>query len=125
MRPHVIILVLALLALLVTSVACGPKTLEATPYPLLGRWETDAAKYEDRWFEIRNQSLIWGIGTLKAYEHPITRIEFEEDEGVLVYDFHYWNQEQGYDDSLRVRLSPGTDPRIQLGARAEEWYAVR
>ena len=119
------LLVLSMMLGLCLPLGCGPERVSGVPPELLGRWETDAARYEDRWFEIRPAELVWGMGRFEVYAHPIQAIEREPaEDGHQTYRFHY-TEEAGYDEVQEVHLHEGPPVSIRLGTREMPWHRVR
>ena len=111
------------LALLVAG-ACGPPTLDQVPAHLVGRWQTDAPRYAERWLEVRPDSLSFGMGRVALDVHAIERIEIEPeaDEGAA-YRLHY-TEVEGFSDVLVLHYRGTPAPSLRLGARDEKWTRV-
>lgn len=67
--------ILVAFALLVTVIGCQSSTDNAVPDHLLGVWKTSHPKYADRFFEIKNDALIFGQGGEKIKLHALADIE--------------------------------------------------
>ncbi|MBW2269555.1 MAG: hypothetical protein JRH16_13350 [Deltaproteobacteria bacterium] len=106
-------------------VGCGPAMLESAPLELVARWVTDAPGYDDRYLEIRSDTLVWGMGRTTLARHAIEEIErVPEGRGrPPAYRFQY-SETGGYDDVLVVHLVSASPRRIRLGSRTEEWTPV-
>jgi hypothetical protein len=102
--------------------ACGPQTLDVSPSELNERWVTDAPGYEGRYFEIRFDSLEWGMGETQLARHAIEEIEVVPQGGGRppAYRFRYVGSE-GDADVLVVHLASPNPRRIRLGSRTEVW----
>jgi hypothetical protein len=118
LRPPAAAVALAATLLL----ACGPETLATSPESLLGRWETDAPRYRNSWFEVRPTSLVWGMGSFELDVESIDKIEVVRPDGrPASYRFHYTGS--GGEAEVQVLLfEPGPPARLRLGAREEPWY---
>jgi len=106
-------------------VGCGPPTVESTPRELVARWVTDAPGYDDRYLEIRANTLVWGMGPTTLARHAIEEIEVvsEGRDRPPTYRFQY-TEAAGYDDVLVVHVVSPSPRRIRLGSRMEEWTPV-
>ena len=51
--------------------------MKTPPPELVGVWETSAPKYENRYIEITNESLIFGVGDGKDIVNEIKYIKFK------------------------------------------------
>jgi len=72
---------------------CGKKP--TVPDDLIGVWKTSTPEYEDRFFEIKKDEIIFGTGEGNSDTHRIDNIEMEKIPGVEspLYTFHYKNLE--------------------------------
>jgi hypothetical protein len=106
-------------------VGCGPPLRESAPRELVATWVTDAPGYDDRYLEIRADTLVWGMGRTTLARHPIEEIEVvPEGRGQPpAYRFQF-TEAEGYDDVLVVHLVSPSPRRIRLGSRMEEWTPV-
>jgi len=52
---------------------------DTVPGDLIGVWKTTAPTYADRFFEIKTDEVIFGIGEGNFDTYAITRIEIEKD----------------------------------------------
>lgn len=68
---------------------------ENTPFPveLTGRWETDDPRYIDRFFEIDDVSIIFGLGDDKLGIYFIEKIEKEDAGNSILFKFKCTGEE--------------------------------
>ena len=84
---------------------CSKKT--TAPEDLIGVWETSAPKYEDRFFEIKKDEIVFGTGQGTLDSHAIKKVEtgkIRGEEGIL-YTVSYKNQE-GLEDKFSFYYHP-------------------
>ena len=63
---------------------CRVALLESVPDELVGVWKTTSPRYEDRFFEISEDLIVFGTGGRTTEAHPIVSIgEALEDERLL------------------------------------------
>ena len=62
------------------------------PKILVGTWETSAAKYEDRFIDIRENSIAFGIGGHDLQSYAITGMIKELSAGKSQYTVYYKNR---------------------------------
>jgi hypothetical protein len=72
---------------------CGKKP--TVPDDLIGVWKTSTPEYEDRFFEIKKDEIIFGTGEGNVDTHRISNIEMEKVRGAesSLYTIHYKNLE--------------------------------
>lgn len=70
-------LVVLIFFLALSSFQCGKKA--TVPEGLIGVWKTTAAPYDDRFFEIKADEVIFGTGEGNFDTYPITKIKTEKD----------------------------------------------
>ncbi len=66
---------------------CGENN--TVPQDLIGVWKTDAPKYADRFFEITEDQITFGIGGGDVDVWPIKRIEENTNGQIVSYKFYY------------------------------------
>ncbi len=59
--------------------ACHGGKKTAVPEDLIGVWVTMAAAYEDRFFEIKSDEVIFSTGGEKFDTYPISKMQIEKD----------------------------------------------
>ena len=96
----------------------------AFPHHLVGVWETSAPKYKDRYLEITDQLLIFGIGNGQKISHYINKINIEEEKGETLYTFHYTDSEEE-DWTLVLICRQDSSDVIRLINRDEIWRKVK
>ena len=109
---------LVLLAL-VTFSACAAQRV---PDTLVDVWRTRAPGYEDRFFEIRSDSLIFGTGGEASSSYPLQAVHVQTLSNGSVRCVFRYSLRQGDSAQLRVQLDPGPPPALHLGSRKETWY---
>lgn len=96
------------LVFLVTIFGCQSGSENAIPDVLLGVWKTSEPKYADRFFELKKDEIIFGIGGDEANTYRVASVEKTHDEEGLLYNIFYLNPEgQQYTFSIYF------DPRNQ------------
>jgi hypothetical protein len=86
-RSHLFLCSLLLIVLFISIPACD--RLKTPPHDLLGIWETDAPKYTNRYIEITNESIIFGLDDGDNIVNTIKYITLEQEGSLFVYTFHY------------------------------------
>jgi len=87
------VLIVFIFLLVFFAFQCGKKP--TVPDDLIGVWKTSAPQYEDRFFEIKKDQIIFGTGDGNSDTHRINNIEMEKIRGVesRLYTIHYKNLE--------------------------------
>jgi hypothetical protein len=87
------VLIVFIFLIIFFAFQCGKKT--DVPDILIGVWKTSAPQYEDRFFEIKKDEIIFGTGEGTFDTHRIKNIEMEEvrGEGSSLYTIYYKNLE--------------------------------
>lgn len=83
--------ILVAFALLVTVIGCQSKENNAVPDNLLGVWKTTHPKYADRFFEIKNDLIIFGQGDGKSEFHAFADIESTREGKQIFYTIIHIN----------------------------------
>ena len=106
MRSILIVSVLAV-------VSCGQKI--DFPSVLIGRWATEAERYEDRYIEISNEMITFGTGTGVPNMYFINEIDQKQNIPIAEYTFQCTNTEgtefsfifclQNTGDRMELRLN--------------------
>ena len=107
-RTNLAAVVLVLIAALTQ---CGPD--RTVPAGLMGKWQTDAAKYGGCFFEIGDRSVKIGTREGRVDIGTIQSVRARTDGGLLLYEIRYTNAGQSgnllqfyYDDddqAIRLR----------------------
>ena len=101
--------------------ACGPTVEDAVPNQLQGRWITSEPKYQDRYFEIQPDRMIWGVGEFDLDAHPIEKIESQPQvAGKIRYWLHY-TENEGYPNALEIELCLVPKAELRFVNRPEVW----
>jgi hypothetical protein len=90
MTARRILIAFALLAILF---GCQSEKDSAVPEHLLGRWTTPHPKYADRYFEIRNDAIIFGHGGENFEVHALADIDQSRQEESILYTIIHLNHE--------------------------------
>jgi len=84
-------LILAGLCLMVSG--CGTKTYKEVPDQVVGVWKTTAAKYADRYFELKRSSLVFGQGGNSLTTYSVTKVIVKEQKQQALYKIEYLGSE--------------------------------
>ena len=85
---------LVLVLLLVGAVSgCRGALLESVPDELVGVWKTTSPRYEDRFFEISEDLIVFGTGGRNTEAHPILSIREALEDERLLYAISYESAE--------------------------------
>ncbi len=82
--------------LLATVIGCQPQSQadnSTVPEKLLGVWKTPHSKYADRFFEIKNDALIFGQGGEKIELHALADIHETWEGKSILYTISHLNHE--------------------------------
>lgn len=61
------------------------------PEDLIGKWTTSASRYQDRFFEITKETLVYGLGGGKTDVYLISSMEESLDGNNILYTINYKN----------------------------------
>jgi hypothetical protein len=111
-------LVLSLIILISVS-ACD--RIKTPPPDLVGVWETDAPRYENRYIEITNESLIFGLYDSDNIVNEIKYIKLEKEGLLSNYTIHYVDPE-GEKWTLTLSHDPHNNGTLKLQNRDEVWF---
>jgi hypothetical protein len=78
-----------------TAPGCNRSSSDTVPDSLLGVWTTPDSRYADRFFELRAQSVTFGLGENGRAVLPVSSVEWNSDYGKSLFTVHY----QGEDGS--------------------------
>ena len=72
---------------------CGTKTYMEIPGEVIGVWKTTDAKYADRYFELKKDSIVFGQGGHSATTYSITRVKVKDEKQQALYIIEYAGSE--------------------------------
>ena len=107
MQSRIVPLVFAILA---TFLGCQVGKNTIVPEELIGVWKTAETRYADRFFELKKNLVIFGIGGHNSTVHAVLNIETEEvhEEAKTLYIFYYLSSEgQEYQFSFYYHPAQG------------------
>ena len=110
-------LVLSLMIFIFIS-ACD--RMKTPPPDLVGVWEANAPKYENRYIAITNESLIFGIEDGKDIVNEIKYIKLKKEGFLSIYTIHYVDPE-GEKWTLKLSHAPHNNGTFKLQNRDEVW----
>jgi hypothetical protein len=85
--------VLLAFALLAALTGCQSEQDATVPEHLLGVWTTPHPKYADRYFEIRNDAMIFGHGGENFEVHALADVDQSREEGSILYTITHLNHD--------------------------------
>ena len=122
MKRHLSLLLLMLAGTFLFPASCARET--TTPQFLLGVWETEDPRFQDRYLKITLEKLIFGLGEGNTVEHRIEEIKRKNVEEGELFTFYYrdvwgkkWTQSLTY--------NPADGGSIKLKNRSEIWKKAR
>ena len=92
MKLKWIVIVVLILTGASIFVSCTGKHSDI-PEDLIGKWTTTEPRYEDRFFEITKETLIYGLGGDKQDVYFISSLERNLGENQLLYSISYKNKD--------------------------------
>lgn len=106
-------------------------TPQATKDELLGVWKTDNPAYAGRFFEIRGDLIIIGLGNDSVSTQAITAIEARPDQGhtdyvihTLAYDDETYTPEEGHETKWLFAYRPTDGGVIEFDHQPGKWKKV-
>jgi hypothetical protein len=117
------LILLAIITLIFNS-GCQLDAHQNIPDELVGVWVTSDAKYKDRYFEFRNDSLIIGIGNDDHPIQPIRKLIVDPQNGKDLYTVYYLDPE-GEEDQLSFFYDPDTSVITLKNQRKIAWEKTR
>ena len=112
------------LAVACALAACRPREI-TIPDGLIGVWTTEAPRYQDRFFDLRPEKVIFGTGNGNSNSNPIVAIETAEEDGHLRYNIDYWGSE-GQEYTFSFYYDPANGGVITLkNQRNIDWRKER
>ena len=91
MRLKCIVIVVLILIGASMFVFCTGKHSDI-PEALIGKWTTTESRYEDRFFEITKETLIYGLGGDKQDVYSISNLERDLVGNQLLYSISFKNK---------------------------------
>jgi hypothetical protein len=112
------------LALIAACAAWVAWTLRPTPPPrvppeLIGVWTTDRPEYADRFLEITERTLVYGLGEHRVSIHPIVGVSSRGASGLS--HVLRTTAKEGHEETLEVTLEPGPPPTLRLAHNDAGW----
>jgi hypothetical protein len=107
--------ILAGLCLVVSG--CGTKTYKEVPDQVMGVWKTTAAKYGDRYFELKKDSIVFGQGGHSVTTYSITNIKVKD---AKLYKIEYVGGE-GQAEQWEFTYDPETNVLRLKSQNLIEW----
>ena len=107
------------LALVLAIIGCGTAS-DPLPEDLIGVWRNPAPGYEDRFFEVREGWVLFGVGKFDSRMHPIESIHADEVGSTTKLTIEY-RAEDGEPVPLELVYVKGNPPHLRIGAREDRW----
>jgi hypothetical protein len=116
---------IALGVLLIGTVAfflISSKDSVEIPDKLFGRWVTDDPKYADRFFELSQTNVSFGIGDGRRADYTIETIQGALEDNNVIYTITFTDDE-GVEYSQSVHFSKSNDDLLIFkNQNGIEWY---
>jgi hypothetical protein len=111
-----------LVGLAVACALAACRSRETTvPDGLIGVWTTEAPKYQDRFFDLRSDKVLFGTGNGNSDSNPIVAIETAEEDGHLLCNIDYLGSE-GQEYTFSFYYDPANGGVINLKNQLEiDW----
>ncbi len=110
----------AVLACCFAVCACEPKS-ESLPPGMLGVWRSEEPRYRDRYFELRDESVIFGTGVLQFDMHALEHVASEANaNGDRRYTIRYRTKD-GETAAVQVIHHPGPQATLRFANHDEVW----
>lgn len=103
--------------LLFAPFGCGSDPL---PDDLIQVWLNPAPGYRDRYFEIREGSIVFGTGAYSLRIHSIERVRLQRVGEATEIAIEY-RADDGETVPLNLVYTPGSPPRLRIGSRKDQW----
>ncbi|MDA2929224.1 hypothetical protein MYX84_04615 [Acidobacteria bacterium AH-259-O06] len=118
-RSRIVPLVFAILA---TFLGCQFQENTIVPDELIGVWKTAETRYADRFFELKKNQVIFGIGGHNSTVHAVLNIETEEvqEEAKTLYILDYLSSE-GQEYQFSFYYHPAQDVIQFRNQQQFEW----
>ncbi len=104
-------------SLLFALVGCGSDPL---PDDLIQVWRNPAQGYSDRYFEVREGSIIFGTGAHLSKMHSIERVRSQRVGETTELKIEY-RADDGETVPLNLVHTPGSPPHLRIGSRKDQW----
>ncbi len=104
-------------SLLFALVGCGSDPL---PDDLIQVWRNPAPGYRDRYFEIREGSIIFGTGAYSFEMHSIERVRSRRVGKTTEITIGY-RANDGETVPVNLVHTPGRPPHLRIGSRPDQW----
>src|SRR5579885_1104014 len=85
--------IVTLLLICVGLGGCDTTTTNTVPKQLVGVWNTNAPKYTDRYFELKQDTVTFGMGNAKVTPNPVVKVTEKRGEKRSLYEISYLGQE--------------------------------
>ena len=83
----------AILAIALCLFGCGAPPVKTIPAELVGVWNTDAPKYAGRYFELKKDTVVFGMGEGKATTNTVLEVKATPQDTKMLYDISYLAKE--------------------------------
>ncbi|MBW1884694.1 MAG: hypothetical protein JRJ58_14280 [Deltaproteobacteria bacterium] len=92
------------------------------PAELLGKWTTAAPAYSERYFEIQEHMIVFGIDAFTTKSHYLERVETKRPlpDGRERFVFHY-RAGDGETQSLELEHQTAAPSTLRFGHHTELW----
>lgn len=107
-------------SLLLAISGCGGDASEPLPEDLIQVWRNPAPGYEDRYFEIREQWVLFGTSDFTFKMHPIESVQSQHVDKVTKFTIEY-RAADGESVPVHLVYTPGSPPHLRIGAREDLW----
>ncbi len=104
-------------SLLFALVGCGSDPL---PDDLIQVWRNPAQGYSDRYFEVREDLIIFGTGAHSSKMHSIERVRSQRVGETTELTIEY-RADDGETVPLNLVHTPGNPPHLRIGSRKDQW----
>ena len=104
-------------SLLFALAGCGSDPL---PDDLIQVWRNPAQGYSDRYFEVREGSIIFGTGAHSSKMHSIERVRSQRVGETTELTIEY-RADDGETVPLNLVHTPGSPPQLRIGSRPDQW----
>ena len=112
--------VMAGLSLLLAAAGCGNIASEPIPDGLIQVWRNPAPGYQDRYFEVRWDSVLFGLSNSAPKMHPIETVQSEKLGKTTKLEIEY-RADDGEPVPLYLEYTPGSPPKLRIGVREDLW----
>ncbi|MBW2391114.1 MAG: hypothetical protein JRG89_22155 [Deltaproteobacteria bacterium] len=106
-------------SLFLVASACGSPN-DPLPEEVIRVWRNPAPGFAENYFEIREDSILIGIDAYQFKMHSIASVESTASRGLTEFRIEYM-ADDGEAVPLLLVFTPGNPPRLQIGARPDQW----